>query len=333
MGVGRGVGGAPPLLTRACTPSLAPARGRRYVLKNLVRDWAEEGAAERAQSYGRILDELRRLLGPSPAERRGAAAAQAAAAGALQQRNDRGGAAGAAADGSSSAAPGSVAAAAAALAAAGGSEEEEDVAGASGEWGEPPIVLVPGAGLGRLCLEIASLVRRCLPAWRLAAVCGAHATHTATSLPHPLPPPPHTQGYGAQGNEFSYYMLLASSFILNQTQRPEQARGDWVVCSVSGSWARVCTLHCPACDTLLVRRAFRPHACSGQSTPGCTRASTNCRTQTSCAPSACPTCYRQTCSQVGSAGGVQRGVRACMHPHLAGKPARLAVVAPQRPGC
>ena len=30
----------------------------RYVLKNLVRDWSEEGAPERAQSYGRILAEL-----------------------------------------------------------------------------------------------------------------------------------------------------------------------------------------------------------------------------------------------------------------------------------
>ena len=32
---------------------------RRYVLKNLVRDWGSEGAAERAQSYGRIVAELR----------------------------------------------------------------------------------------------------------------------------------------------------------------------------------------------------------------------------------------------------------------------------------
>jgi hypothetical protein len=30
----------------------------RYVLKNLVRDWAAEGAPERQQSYGRILGEL-----------------------------------------------------------------------------------------------------------------------------------------------------------------------------------------------------------------------------------------------------------------------------------
>jgi hypothetical protein len=31
----------------------------RYVLKNLVRDWAAEGALERQQSYGRILAELK----------------------------------------------------------------------------------------------------------------------------------------------------------------------------------------------------------------------------------------------------------------------------------
>lgn len=34
----------------------------RYVLKNLARDWSSEGAAERAQSYGRICQELDRLF-------------------------------------------------------------------------------------------------------------------------------------------------------------------------------------------------------------------------------------------------------------------------------
>jgi N2227-like protein len=39
----------------------------KYVFKNLVRDWSEEGAAERAQSYGRMLTELRaRLPLPPP---------------------------------------------------------------------------------------------------------------------------------------------------------------------------------------------------------------------------------------------------------------------------
>ena len=34
----------------------------RYVLKNMVRDWGEEGAEERAQSYGRILAEVHMRL-------------------------------------------------------------------------------------------------------------------------------------------------------------------------------------------------------------------------------------------------------------------------------
>ncbi|MEW5317360.1 MAG: hypothetical protein WDW38_008663 [Sanguina aurantia] len=50
----------------------------------------------------------------------------------------------------------------------------------------PPRVLVPGTGLARLCCEVASL------------------------------------GYAAEGNEFSYFMLLASSFILNQLSGPEE---------------------------------------------------------------------------------------------------------------
>lgn len=44
---------------------------------------------------------------------------------------------------------------------------------------ERPRVLLPGAGLGRLALEIAA------------------------------------KGYAVQGNEFSYQMLFASNFILN----------------------------------------------------------------------------------------------------------------------
>lgn len=73
-------------------PIAASHRPFRYVLKNVARDWSEEGAPERAQSYGRICAELRRLFAGRPA-----------AAG-------------------------------------------------------PPSVLVPGAGLARLCLEIVNLV-------------------------------------------------------------------------------------------------------------------------------------------------------------------------------
>ncbi|CAI9285155.1 unnamed protein product [Lactuca saligna] len=53
----------------------------------------------------------------------------------------------------------------------------------------PPTCLVPGAGLGRLALEISCL------------------------------------GFVSQGNEFSYYMMICSSFILNQTQ----VIGEWTI--------------------------------------------------------------------------------------------------------
>ncbi|XP_015888654.2 uncharacterized protein LOC107423585 isoform X1 [Ziziphus jujuba] len=53
----------------------------------------------------------------------------------------------------------------------------------------PPACLVPGAGLGRLALEISSL------------------------------------GFISQGNEFSYYMMICSSFILNHTQ----SAGEWKI--------------------------------------------------------------------------------------------------------
>ncbi|XP_075081602.1 uncharacterized protein LOC107761920 isoform X2 [Nicotiana tabacum] len=53
----------------------------------------------------------------------------------------------------------------------------------------PPACLVPGAGLGRLALEISCL------------------------------------GFACQGNEFSYYMMICSSFILNHAQ----AAGEWTI--------------------------------------------------------------------------------------------------------
>lgn len=53
----------------------------------------------------------------------------------------------------------------------------------------PPCCLVPGAGLGRLALEISCL------------------------------------GFVSQGNEFSYYMMICSSFILNYTQ----VVGEWTI--------------------------------------------------------------------------------------------------------
>ncbi|CAN1256153.1 Carnosine N-methyltransferase [Linum perenne] len=53
----------------------------------------------------------------------------------------------------------------------------------------PPACLVPGAGLGRLALEISRL------------------------------------GFVSQGNEFSYYMMICSSFILNNAE----AAGEWTI--------------------------------------------------------------------------------------------------------
>lgn len=53
----------------------------------------------------------------------------------------------------------------------------------------PPCCLVPGAGLGRLALEISRL------------------------------------GFVCQGNEFSYYMMICSNFILNHSQ----AVGEWTI--------------------------------------------------------------------------------------------------------
>ncbi|KAK3227336.1 hypothetical protein Dsin_007198 [Dipteronia sinensis] len=53
----------------------------------------------------------------------------------------------------------------------------------------PPACLVPGAGLGRLALEISCL------------------------------------GFVSQGNEFSYYMMICSSFILNHSE----TAGEWTI--------------------------------------------------------------------------------------------------------
>nr|CAD1828157.1 unnamed protein product [Ananas comosus var. bracteatus] len=87
----------------------------RCIIRNIVRDWAQEGQKERDQCYKPILEELN------------------------QHFPDR-------------------------------------------RKQSPPSCLVPGAGLGRLALEISCL------------------------------------GFVSQGNEFSYYMMICSSFILNHTQ-------------------------------------------------------------------------------------------------------------------
>lgn len=153
------------------------------MLKNCARDWSAEGAAERAQSYGRICAELQRLFAGWPA---GAAT--------------------------------------------------------------PPAVLVPGAGLARLCLEIVNLVGGwaswdllsiAIRGWKgggvgsrtdakAAACCRAAVVERPASQPTTPACPaarPAKQGFQAQGNEFSYFMLLASAYLLNGVERPEQVGG------------------------------------------------------------------------------------------------------------
>jgi len=93
----------------------------RYVLKNVWRDWSEEGKCERTPVYETIFEALEETLGTI-----------------------------------------------------------DPVVG--NPDGEAPRVLVPGCGLGRLVYELAK------------------------------------RGYDAQGNEFSYYMLMFSSFMLNATR-------------------------------------------------------------------------------------------------------------------
>lgn len=117
---------------------LSPARlwapQVKYVFKNLMRDWSVEGAGERSQSYGRMLTELRARLplrrdtaggvtsGPEPPAAGGEAAAPPAGA-----------------DGASPPPP----------------PQQQLQQGLFDGW---PRVLVPGAGLGRLCLEVAAEV-------------------------------------------------------------------------------------------------------------------------------------------------------------------------------
>ncbi|KAF5458563.1 hypothetical protein F2P56_022585 [Juglans regia] len=67
--------------------------------------------------------------------------------------------------------------------------EELDALFRNREKDNPPTCLVPGAGLGRLALEISC------------------------------------QGFICQGNEFSYYMMICSSFILNHSQ----STGEWTI--------------------------------------------------------------------------------------------------------
>lgn len=157
----------------------------KYVLKNLVRDWSEEGKNERERSYRYVIDALRRSC---PAQGRG-----------TPPPDDKPTTSSAKATTSAEASSELVAAASAA-AASGGNAATNNAGPATStppsapmdhhleHRSEPPRCVVAGAGLGRLCCELAAL------------------------------------GYDAQGNEHSYYMLLTSSFVLNHTQRRHQWR-------------------------------------------------------------------------------------------------------------
>lgn len=99
----------------------------KYVFKNLVRDWSSEGAGERAQSYGRMLAELHaRLPLREPA----------------------------AADGSAAPLASGIVAPSATGGEASSPHQHQGRDGAAAALR----VLVPGAGLGRLCLEVAAQV-------------------------------------------------------------------------------------------------------------------------------------------------------------------------------
>jgi len=115
---GAGPSGGERRMPLSATPP-ADASKVRYVLKDLAREWSAEGATERAESFGRLIDVLKaRYPSIDPADR--------------------------------------------------------------------PRVLIPGCGLGRLVLEVANL------------------------------------GFVVEGNEFSYYMLFASAFMMNYVSHPDE---------------------------------------------------------------------------------------------------------------
>ncbi|KAK7526329.1 N2227-like protein-domain-containing protein [Phyllosticta citriasiana] len=145
-------GGDPEALQNADTTAPKPWSGTatandmdkaRSTLRQMWRDWSDEGAAERAACYGPVLSQLEAEFSSTPASHR------------------------------------------------------HDIK-----------VLVPGAGLGRLVLEI----------------CRA--------------------GFTVEGNEISYHQLMASSFVLNHTQRAHQfAIYPWAL-GFSNHAARVDQLAC-----------------------------------------------------------------------------------------
>ena len=97
--------------------------------------------------------------------------------------------------------------------------------GDGGDEASPPRVLVPGAGLGRLVMECAR------------------------------------RGFMAEGNEYSYYMLLTSSYILNHAQEP----GEFVI----HPWVHSNNNHLSDADHLRATPVPDVPACRAGIRPGC----------------------------------------------------------------
>lgn len=73
-------------------------------------------------------------------------------------------------------------------------------------------VLIPGAGLGRLALEVAG---KGMSLANAGGSSGGEETHAYLLLRMPL----FTTGFASQGNEFSAHMLIASNWVLNSYVR------------------------------------------------------------------------------------------------------------------
>lgn len=152
----------------------------KYILKNLARDWSDEGRAEREECYAPVMRALQRSC-PPPAARGVSVHARAASD---SPRCDgemeiAGSGRGVQAHGSDPMLRSDAQSASFEADSFMDVQQPAASGGGGAEVQAPPRCVVAGAGLGRLCCELAGL------------------------------------GYEAQGNEYSYYMLLASSFVLN----------------------------------------------------------------------------------------------------------------------
>jgi hypothetical protein len=85
------------------------------------------------------------------------------------------------------------------------------------------------------------------------------------------------QGLRAQGNEFSYFMLLASAYMLNGVQRELQASKGMSQAVFSALYQGT-SIGVPCSAPRALHHPALPHpcmACSGRCTPGWTAAATS----------------------------------------------------------